>query len=251
MIPTAGASRRRQPREQQGTLAPRIALEQVAAPRAGRVVPALPSRSRPAPPPAPAASPPGRTSSAAPRSPESPAPAPPRPPAASPRGRRAAVVRPRAVAESLPALIRRPRHEPPKLSRRPMAEHRFGPEGKGRRHPPPLHRQRAVPDRVDPTMDDVQTATASPTVDHLRRHPEAQQLPPCHQPVLSSGECRDRPVELPAGTWRRLTTCEVAECAARLPRRRRCPGCARVVRGSCPFSHAERKKGAPARRYRL
>jgi hypothetical protein len=77
-----------------------------------------------------------------------------------------------------------------------MAEDGVRTESEYGGHPAGLDRDRPMTHRVNASMESAQPAAPESNLDHLRRHAELQELPPRHRPMLSAGECRDRPVEI-------------------------------------------------------
>lgn len=60
--------------------------------------------------------------------------------------------------------------------------------------PPALARNDAMADRVDPWLEDVQSASLNAAVDRARAQPNGHQLPSPHHAVLPSSQPSDLPV---------------------------------------------------------
>jgi hypothetical protein len=91
---------------------------------------------------------------------------------------------------------RRSRQNSPQLTSGPVAEHGTRATGENRPHPTPLHSQRLVADRVDPTVNRMQPSLTQPPINSPPPHPNPKQLPPSHYALLAVGERRDRSIHI-------------------------------------------------------
>ena len=88
----------------------------------------------------------------------------------------------------------RRRHQPPQLGGASVAEHGAGPAGEHRREPTPVVADRRVTDRVDPGVYRVQPARRDPAADRFPAQSAREQLVRRDDPVLASGERRNRSI---------------------------------------------------------
>jgi hypothetical protein len=72
-----------------------------------------------------------------------------------------------------------------------VAEHGLGSIGENLGHPPLLDRPRAVADRVNPTVKQMEPPALLTNLDGAAADSQRKQLPPRHHPVLSFGELGD------------------------------------------------------------
>lgn len=84
--------------------------------------------------------------------------------------------------------------DPPKRSRREVAEHRPRTRGQDRRKPAALATDRLVSNCIDTRMQPMQVPNSNSSFNRFFSEPQPHQLPPPHHPMLSPRDRGNVPV---------------------------------------------------------